>query len=72
MSSDMLNGRIGACQGVDEVWFAIMMMVAMVIGTRTPPFGFNLFYTKGILPKDSGATMKGGIYQIPVRSFLYA
>jgi len=32
----------------------------MEIGYMTPPFGFNLFYMKGIVPKD--ITM-GDIYQ---------
>jgi TRAP-type mannitol/chloroaromatic compound transport system permease large subunit len=32
----------------------------MEIGYQTPPFGFNLFYLKGIVPR--GVTM-GDIYQ---------
>lgn len=46
--------------GFDPIWFGIMFIINMEIGYQTPPFGFNLFYLKGIVP--SGVTM-GDIYQ---------
>jgi len=36
--------------GFDPVWFAILFIINMEIGYMTPPFGFNLFYLKGIVP----------------------
>ncbi|WP_157018110.1 TRAP transporter large permease [Mesorhizobium xinjiangense] len=45
--------------GFDPVWFGILFIINMEIGYMTPPFGFNLFYLKGIVPK--GITM-GDIY----------
>jgi tripartite ATP-independent transporter DctM subunit len=45
--------------GFDPIWFGIMFIINMEIGYQTPPFGFNLFYLKGIVPK--GITM-GDIY----------
>lgn len=36
--------------GFDPIWFAILFIVNMEIGYMTPPFGFNLFYLKGIVP----------------------
>jgi len=42
--------------GFDPVWFGILFMINMEIGYMTPPFGFNLFYLKGIVPE--GITMK--------------
>lgn len=36
--------------GFDPVWFGILFTVNMEIGYMTPPFGFNLFYLKGIVP----------------------
>lgn len=46
--------------GFDPVWFGILFIVNMEIGYQTPPFGFNLFYLKGIVP--AGITM-GDIYR---------
>ena len=37
--------------GFDPLWFGILFVVNMEIGYMTPPFGFNLFYLKGIVPK---------------------
>lgn len=46
--------------GFDPLWFGILFVINMEIGYMTPPFGFNLFYLKGIVPKD--ITM-GDIYR---------
>jgi tripartite ATP-independent transporter DctM subunit len=36
--------------GFDPIWFGILFIINMEIGYMTPPFGFNLFYLKGIVP----------------------
>ena len=41
--------------GFDPLWFGIIFVIQMEIGYMTPPFGFNLFYLKGIVPP--GITM---------------
>ena len=46
--------------GFDPIWFGILFIINMEIGYQTPPFGFNLFYLKGIVPRS--VTM-GDIYQ---------
>ena len=46
--------------GFDPLWFGILFIVMMEIGYMTPPFGFNLFYLKGVAPPD--VTM-GDIYR---------
>ncbi|MFP5404994.1 MAG: TRAP transporter large permease subunit [Gammaproteobacteria bacterium] len=46
--------------GFDPIWFGILFIINMEIGYQTPPFGFNLFYLKGIVPRS--ITM-GDIYQ---------
>ncbi len=46
--------------GFDPLWFGILFVINMEIGYMTPPFGFNLFYLKGIVP--SSITM-GDIYR---------
>ena len=44
----------------DPIWFGIIFIICMEIGYMTPPFGFNLFYLKGVAPP--GVTMSD-IYQ---------
>ena len=41
--------------GFDPLWFGVVFVVNMEMGFLTPPFGFNLFYMKAIVPK--GITM---------------
>ena len=42
--------------GFDPVWYGILFVINMEIGYMTPPFGFNLFYLKGVVPPS--ITMK--------------
>jgi TRAP-type mannitol/chloroaromatic compound transport system permease large subunit len=42
--------------GFDPLWFSIVFDINLIIGYITPPFGMNLFYTKGIAPE--GITME--------------
>jgi tripartite ATP-independent transporter DctM subunit len=37
--------------GFDPLWFGILFTIQIEIGYMTPPFGLNLFYLKGIVPK---------------------
>lgn len=46
---------IVASLGFDPIWFGILFVINMEIGYMTPPFGFNLFYLKGVVPP--GITM---------------
>ena len=41
--------------GFDPIWFAILTMINIEVGLMTPPFGMNLFVTRGIAPQ--GITM---------------
>ena len=36
----------------DLVWFGVLFIVNMEAGFLTPPFGYNLFYLKGVAPSD--------------------
>jgi TRAP-type C4-dicarboxylate transport system permease large subunit len=38
--------------GFDPLWYGILFVVNMEMGYITPPFGFNLFVLKGVLPDD--------------------
>lgn len=36
--------------GFDTLWFGIVFVVNMEMAFLTPPFGFNIFYMKGVVP----------------------
>ncbi len=38
--------------GFDPIWFGILMILNLEIAIQTPPYGFALFYLKGVAPKD--------------------
>jgi tripartite ATP-independent transporter DctM subunit len=42
--------------GFDPVWFGILFVVNMEMAFLTPPFGFNLFYLRGVAPPDISMT----------------
>jgi len=46
--------------GFSLLWFGILFTINMELGYITPPFGFNLFYMRSIVPKE--ITM-GDIYR---------
>lgn len=43
-------GAIALNLGIDPVWFAILIAVNLQTSFLTPPFGFSLFYLKGVVP----------------------
>jgi tripartite ATP-independent transporter DctM subunit len=51
---------IVAALGFDPVWFGVLFIINMEIGFLTPPFGYNLFYLRGVAP--AGVTL-GDIYR---------
>jgi len=53
-------GPILLAMGVDPVWLGILLAVNLQTSFLTPPFGFALFYLRGVAP-DSVAT--GDIYR---------
>lgn len=38
--------------GVDKIWFGALFIVNIQVAYLSPPFGFVLFWIKGVLPKD--------------------
>jgi tripartite ATP-independent transporter DctM subunit len=40
--------------GFDPVWFGILFIINMEMAYLTPPFGFNLFIMKGVVPHHEG------------------
>lgn len=41
-----------AALGFDPLWWGLLFMMLLQIGFLSPPFGFALFYLKGVTPKD--------------------
>lgn len=37
--------------GLDPIWFSLVFMMNLQIAYLTPPYGFNLFYLKSIVPR---------------------
>lgn len=51
---------IAVSLGYDPIWFGVLMIINILIAVQTPPYGFALFYLKGIAPPDVGM---GDIYR---------
>jgi tripartite ATP-independent transporter DctM subunit len=51
---------IAVSLGYDPIWFGVLMIINILIAVQTPPYGFALFYLKGITPPDVGM---GEIYK---------
>ena len=48
---------LAASLGFDLVWYGVLYVINCQMAYLTPPFGYNLFIMKGIVPKDSGITL---------------
>ncbi|NPA28368.1 MAG: TRAP transporter large permease subunit, partial [Epsilonproteobacteria bacterium] len=42
--------------GIDPLWFAILIALNLQTSFLTPPFGFSLFYLKGVAPPELKTT----------------
>ena len=42
--------------GIDLVWFAVLMAMNLQTSFLTPPFGFSLFYLRGVAPDEVQTT----------------
>src|SRR3954453_12468243 len=47
-----LLAPVAAKLGIDLVWFGVLICVNMQTSFMHPPFGFALFYLRGIAPKE--------------------
>lgn len=57
--------------GVDPIWLGVMMAVNLQTSFLTPPFGFALFYLRGVAPKavTTGHIYKGVVPFIIIQGF---
>lgn len=44
--------RVVTLLGFDPVWFGVIFVMNMEMAFLTPPFGSNIFYMKGVAPKE--------------------
>ncbi len=60
--------------GIDPVWLGIMFAINLQTSFLTPPFGFALFYLRGVAPKEipTSAIYKGVIPFIAIQIFTMA
>ena len=49
-------GPILLAMGFDPIWFGIMLAVNLQTSFLTPPFGFALFYLRGVAPAEVATT----------------
>jgi tripartite ATP-independent transporter DctM subunit len=49
---DLMNGNPQAAASAALVWFGVMLCVNMQTSFMHPPFGFALFYLRGVAPKE--------------------
>ncbi len=55
--------------GVDPVWLGVMMAMNLQTSFLTPPFGFALFYLRGVAPPEltTGAIYRGAIPYVVIQ-----
>jgi TRAP-type mannitol/chloroaromatic compound transport system permease large subunit len=64
--------------GIDPIWLGIMIAINLQTSFLTPPFGFALFYLRGVAPSSltTGAIYRGVIpfimIQLAVLALLWA
>jgi TRAP-type mannitol/chloroaromatic compound transport system permease large subunit len=55
-------GPVLLSMGIDPVWLGIMIAINLQTSFLTPPFGFALFYLRGVAPPEvSTAAMYKGV-----------
>lgn len=65
-------GPVLLMMGLDPVWLGVMIAINLQTSFLTPPFGFALFYLRGVVPADIRTTdiYKGVIPFIAIQLFV--
>jgi TRAP-type mannitol/chloroaromatic compound transport system permease large subunit len=60
--------------GVDPIWLGVMMAINLQTSFLTPPFGFALFYLRGVAPASvtTGQIYRGAIPFVAIQLFTLA
>jgi TRAP-type mannitol/chloroaromatic compound transport system permease large subunit len=46
--------------GIDLVWFGVLLCVNLQTSFMTPPFGYALFFLRGVAPRDDAIDPQSG------------
>jgi len=67
-------GPVLLAMGIDPVWLGIMIAINLQTSFLTPPFGFSLFYLRGVAPPEvtTSAIYKGVIPFIAIQLLMLA
>jgi TRAP-type mannitol/chloroaromatic compound transport system permease large subunit len=67
-------GPILLSMGVDPVWLGVMMAINLQTSFLTPPFGFALFYLRGVAPDSirTGQIYKGALPFVAIQLSMLA
>lgn len=67
-------GPILLAMGIDPVWLGIMIAINLQTSFLTPPFGFALFYLRGVAPKEitTGQIYRGVMPFIAIQLMMLA
>ena len=65
-------GPILLSMGLDPVWFGVMIALNLQTSFLTPPFGFSLFYLRGVAPEEISTPQiyKGAVPFIAIQILL--
>jgi tripartite ATP-independent transporter DctM subunit len=65
-------GPVLLAMGLDPVWLGVMIAINLQTSFLTPPFGFALFYLRGVAPKEvtTGAIYRGVAPFIVIQLFM--
>ena len=60
--------------GVDPIWLGVMIGVNLQTSFLTPPFGFSLFYLRGVAPNSvsTGMIYRGAVPFVALQVFAIA
>jgi len=64
-------GPVLLAMGLDPVWLGIMIAINLQTSFLTPPFGFALFYLRGVAPPEvsTGQIYRGVIPFVAIQIF---
>jgi tripartite ATP-independent transporter DctM subunit len=67
-------GPILLSMGLDPVWLGVMIAINLQTSFLTPPFGFALFYLRGVAPREvtTGAIYRGVVPFIVIQLIMLA
>ncbi len=67
-------GPVLLAMGVDPIWLGVMIAINLQTSFLTPPFGFSLFYLRGVTPPEveTSAIYRGVLPFILIQLFMLA